>query len=523
MKRSFKAISAVFAVFSLSICHFASAFDGEFRAPWVDTDDLGLRTGIQRLNDSGIINIPVTTYPLLWQDIDRAMESINESDITGADRLAFEYINAKKKLAKEQVGYVQIFTQSDNRRFSSFGESFRDTSFIKSSLNWSNSYVAVNVSPSVHFEDDGDILHLDDSYISGFLGNWVFTLGKQNKWFGPGWDTSLAPTNNARPIPTVSLTRKTSIPLKVPFTESYGIPWSLTTGIGLLEEDRHIPDALIWTFRFNFKLTQSFELGVTRLIQWGGEGRPQDIHTFWEALKGNDNCGAIGPSKDECLNGKEPGNQMAGYDLRYNLHSTFSIPFSLYMQMIAEDGDSKGGLSIFGEEQYQYGVDLALTFDERPLNLFLEYTDTFADCTDGSNVGDGSGIGFGDCYYEHSTYQTGMRYKRRTIGSIYENDAKTWVLGGVWTPDNKSNLSVKLKKLKLNSDNSDRYPDNLNLGNTLTKNKQDLWIFSMSYHSRWRHFEYQFGGNFNRLEEVVANEKQDALGIQFYFSGKYLF
>ena len=46
-------------------------------APWVEVDDLSSRANIQYLADTGVINIPTTTYPLMWKSIAPSLENIN--------------------------------------------------------------------------------------------------------------------------------------------------------------------------------------------------------------------------------------------------------------------------------------------------------------------------------------------------------------------------------------------------------------------------------------------------------------
>ena len=75
---------------------------------------------------------------------------------------------------------------------------------------------------------------------------------------------------------------------------------------------------------------------------------------MFDVLAGRDNCGGVGPSVEECAAGEEPGNQLAGYDIRYST-KLLDHPVALYFTAFAEDGDSKGGLSILGEERLSSG------------------------------------------------------------------------------------------------------------------------------------------------------------------------
>ena len=38
-------------------------------------------------------------------------------------------------------------------------------------------------------------------------GNWSIAASTQDRWWGPGWDGSIILSNNARPIPSLTLDR----------------------------------------------------------------------------------------------------------------------------------------------------------------------------------------------------------------------------------------------------------------------------------------------------------------------------
>ncbi len=446
--------------------------------PWIDTSDIYLKAYIQLLADTGHIITPVTTYPLMWHDIARDLKKTNQSNLTTNQKNAYRYINHQFKLAKKNQTRIKVQTGIENKRFTSFGDQVSDKNSISvhSSIMFEN--FAAKFAPSyTHNPQDGEKTRLDESYVAGFIGNWVVSLGRQNRWYGPTWDTSLSLTNNARPITALAISRKSAIPFTFPFTE-LEVPWTVTSFMGQMDDNRTVKNTLLWGFRLNLKPFKNLELGITRIAQWGGDGHSQDLSTFWNVLTGRTNCGVDDLVCDE--NNPNPANQQAGYDLRYSFN-LFDVPMSFYGQKFAEDG-KEGTLNYLTKAQPQVGFDAHLTILGKPSTVFIELADSLADCGKRDKIG--------DCYYEHSSYKTGMRYNGRTIGSTYDNDAKTYILGTISQLSTNTRLTTKLRYLDLNYDNSDKAPDDPIIGNPVTSIAEQVWMISSSVQHDYRNWRF---------------------------------
>ncbi len=480
--------------------------------PWVDTSNVFLRADIQLLADKGHINIPLTTYPLMWADVGAALAKVYEYKLDVESQNAYWHIKQKLNYSKRNNNIIELNFASDEKRFTSFGEEYRDANFAKGHFSYMGDSWAVKLAPSVS-EDTrrSKNVRLDGSYAAYFLGNWVISFGMQDRWYGPGWDTNLALTNNARPLPAIALTRKSSMPLKLPFFESVEIPWTVTTFMGQFEQDRSVPNAWLWGFRFNFKPTQNLELGLVRLAQWNGDGRPGGFDTFSDVLTGKDLCG-VNVDCDE-----EPGNQQVAVDARFTMN-LFPQPVSLYTQMLAEDGNSKNA-DLVAQKVWTYGLDSSLHAFDNFWRVYLEYTDSFTDCTKGS-AGDVPEVGLGDCLYEHHIYQTGMRHYGRNLGNLYESDAETIVFGMVSQLNGLESWEFKAKYLDLNNDNSDKYPDDPNKGNTVTKIAEEMLVLSLKYQLHQGKFKYTLGGSINHSRFENENE-DDKTEPTLYFNVQY--
>ncbi|XQW86996.1 capsule assembly Wzi family protein [Thalassotalea piscium] len=479
--------------------------------PWIDTSNLFLKAKIQLLADQGYIKTPVTTYPLMWGDIANDLKNINFSLLNETNKNAVTYINHQLKLAQKNLTKLEVNVSLNDNRFTSFGDAFRTKNNISLHKSFITDSFAMKIASTYSNSPiDGESKsRFDGSYIATYLGNWVFSVGKQDRWWGQGWDSNLSLTNNARPVTALAVSRKSAIPFTIPFTE-IDIPWTVTSYMGIMDDNRIIKDTLLWGFRLNFKPLDNLEIGITRLAQWGGEGRNQNASTFWNLLIGKDNCGAGGL---DCSSDQEPGNQQAGYDLRYSL-TLFDVPIAIFGQYFAEDGDNSSSFSFLTEPKYQVGIDSQLSLFGNPSRLFIEYSDTYADCRDIS------GVNIGDCFYEHHTYQTGMRYKQRTIGSLYDNDASVFVLGLITDFKNDMLLTLKVRSMTLNKDNHDKAPDSLIIGNPLSKVKEDIIMLSSKFQYSYKNWRYTLDADVSqsRFVDDYLNDNNVNLAVNVEYN-----
>ncbi|MBL0710937.1 MAG: capsule assembly Wzi family protein [Colwellia sp.] len=500
-----------FSKISFSKFLFVSSFfiiHSVIAEPWIDTSDIYLKANIQLLADTGQIITPVTTYPLMWHDIIRDLKAVDVASLTTNQQSAYYYVKHQFKLAKRNQTRIKAQVGIENKRFTSFGDTPSDKNSIAvhSSMMFEN--IAIKIAPSYTQNPvDGDKMRLDESYVAAFMGNWVLSLGRQNRWYGPTWDTSLSLTNNARPITALTISRKSAEAFVIPFTE-FDIPWTVTSFMGKMDDERTVKDTLLWGFRLNFKPFKNLELGITRLAQWGGEGHSQNVSTFWDVLVGRTNCGIDDLVCDE--NTPNPANQQAGYDLRYSFN-LFDVPMSFYGQKFAEDG-KEGTLKYLTKAQPQVGFDAHINIFNNPSTVFIELSDSLADCGERDNIG--------NCYYEHSTYTTGMRYNGRTIGSTYDNDAKTYVLGAISQLTINTRLITKLRFLDLNYDNSDKAPNNSLIGNTVTSIAEQVWIISSSVQHDYKNWRFILSGDISQssFENDIGNETEFNASLQLEYN-----
>lgn len=466
--------------------------------PWIDTSDIYLKANIQQLADAGYIVTPVTTYPLMWTDIIADLKKTNINQLDKKDQQAYFYIQHQAKLAKQNLTTLKAYISNKNTRFNSFGDNFREKNNIQIQSTYMFENFAAKITTSYTRNPKyGKSSRIDDAYLAAFVGNWVVSLGRQNRWFGPTWDTSFSLSNNARPMTALTLTRKSAQAFKVPFSK-IKVPWTVTSFMGKTDDTRTVKNTLLWGFRLNFKPLPNLEIGLSRLAQWGGDGRSTSISTFWNVLTGRTNCGVDNLICNE--NNPNPANQQAGYDLRYSL-TLFNVPVAIYGQKFAEDG-SANAFNYITKANPQLGIDALLTPYEIPSRVFFEYGDSLAYCTILGKFG-------ANCYYEHESYLTGMRFHGRTISNLYDNDAKSYVLGAITQLDTNTHLTTKLRYLKLNYDNSDKAPNNPLIGNPLTSIAENMTMLSTSLRHSYKNWRFTFDASLSHstFKNNIASTK----------------
>lgn len=415
--------------------------------PWLDTRDAWLRADIEALSSAGIINSPITTWPLPWARVVKDLESFDSQLIPKDVFPAYMRVKRKARLETDSGGRSQISLKGGNQSLllRNFGDDRREKAEITTKNTGLNADVAWNIEVTKAIDPlDGDELRLDHSYVAAIWGNWIFSAGTQERWYGPSWDSSLILSNNARPVPSLSIQRNYSDPFETPWLSWMG-PWSLSAFAGQLESDRFVPHAKILGMSATFKPFDSLEIGLRRTAQWGGEGRPESLSSLIDLAIGRTNCDEIDDGCDDRLNSSEAGNQLAGVDFNWQLPIS-SIQTSLYGQLVGED---EAGFAP-SRKFYQLGVKNNFVIKESLISSFIEYSDTENEYE--KNV-----------TYEHAIYQTGYRFKDKSLGSTYDNDTKAVTLGILMSSKSGSRYSVKVSSISMNSSgNGDKHSINGN-------------------------------------------------------------
>ena len=412
-------------ILGLSVCSImlvnTKAVDA---SPWASPDDLLFRHDLQILVDSGALNIPISTWPLAWGDIAYNLTK-NESEMSLIEITSFQRI--KEALIEAEMGglggQTEIKVAKNPNQMTWFNDSVTNTK----SVGAQSSYLSKNLALNIKVEKIPGKTLMDESYLAIARGNYSLTLGSKKNWWGPGWDSSLVLSSNARPIRGLSIERNFSDPFESAFLKWIG-PWDLSVIIGELDNNRSISDPKFFGMRFGFRPTSSLELGLSRTSLFCGENLSCGFSTFTDML----------------IDKNDDGYNAVGIDFRSS-HKMKNIPFAVYGQLMGEPFNNTMGL--FGMETW------GLINSNQQLEsyrFFVEASST--SCQFYKNDSEKYG-----CAYRNDLYTDGYRYAGSSIGHTSDGDSMVLSLGGILVGENSQLLKSKLSIGQLNRGSINSY------------------------------------------------------------------
>jgi len=464
--------------------------------PVISPGDVGLRHDIQVLADYGAIRGPVSTWPLAWDAIAADLRAARDEEmilpVAVEQTLRSVLARAERESQRGNPRLKgRLAVAEKPARIRGFANTPREEAEISAGFEWFGDHLTVDLNVTgVEDPDDGEDVRPDGSLIALELGNVSIAASTMDRWWGPGWDGSQILSNNARPIPAITLDRNRTDAFKTKWLSWLG-PWDFSLVWGQMEKERVVPNARFLGFRFNFRPLRSLEIGISRTAQWCGDGRPCDFDTFLDLVFGRDNVGDDGVTPEN-----EPGNQLSGFDIRWTNH-WFGTPLSFYSQATGED--EAGGFP--SRYMVQAGIESSSYFRNRwSFRWFLEVTSNSCDAVKSTVIY--------NCAYNHTIYQTGYRYRGRVVGHGAENDARIGSFGIVLTNSNAITWQTLIRYGDINRAGA---PDSRN---TLTPTPQELASIDIEYGRILKIGRIGIGVGYERIDDAVSGlETSDARGF----------
>jgi hypothetical protein len=408
-------------------------------AGWFESGDTQLRMDLQLLNDAEIIVLPLNQWPLPRAAVQYALANAKDhfaTNRTVAD--ALERVRARA--ASPQAGRLGFDTGvrgGEPGLWRDFDTLAREDGEVGASMQYDQGRFSANLDvTAVADPADGDELRLDGSHATVQWGNWLISANALDRWWGPGHEGSLILSNNARPMPTIMVERAEARPFGPTWLSWLG-PYRFSFGISQMEDNREdIDSPLFMAWRVAVMPFNKIELGFSRTAQFCGEQLSCDLNTFGNLLAGNDNLGIDATAENE------PGNQMAGFDLRWN-SPIGHLPYAIYGQYIGEDESSYMPAKYLGQLGLEVWKPLV---DGGLVQGYIEYATTT--CSASTDRGP-----YYNCAYNQGRFNVeGYRYHGRVIGYTADRDAENWALGAKYSAANGSLWTATARRSRLNRD-----------------------------------------------------------------------
>jgi hypothetical protein len=375
-------------------------------SPWAEVGDAQLRSDLNLLAASGLIDDITTEWPLPWAGL---LDQLRDESVL-ASQPAYVRAAAKRVLAKASKGLETngiTFSQSlDVTNLPSLVYGFdglgRQVAETQSSGEFVSGSTAGRLSIGARTGETGDhqVLNLDNSYVGQRIGNAIVYGGYVTHWWGPGWISALQLSNNARPFPQIGISRLDTSAFTTPWLSWIG-PWQAEFFVGLLDGPRTARNTIYTGLRFTFNPVPAFEVGISRTDEMCGSQHPCSPLTEYFNLQNND----TNPDK---------ANDELQLDFRYT-KIVHGIPFEVYTSVMNEDGPNP---IIHSVSSHQGGASVWIPFQESNARITVEYTDSVP-TTDIF----GGGLVYGAAYNDNK-YTDGMRYRGRTLGFSLDSDSR---------------------------------------------------------------------------------------------------
>lgn len=416
-------------VLSLAVLSVLSVLALPAFAQGIVLNNENLRTDLNWLSQQGVIQISTSTWPLSGEELQRAL--FNAKVETPVQQQVLDSVQSALKIENTPVS-LALFAETDSQNFPQrFADEQKSQYQAAFEINLGGAQWDAKLRINAEKDpiiDNGHDANVEGSYIAGKLWNQWLIAGQIPTYWGPGHDGSLIRGDASRPVYGFTMQRAEQKAFETKWLSWIG-SWQYQVFAGQLDDYSAVPNAKLLGMRLTAQPLPYLELGASRTLQWGGEGRSESWNTLWDAIKGNDNVeeGEIDKS-----------NQIAGLDARLNLQQWFNVPLSLYGQFVGED---EAGL-LPSRKMYLAGVDYSSQVKNMPFQLYAEWADTRTN-------GDVWGYSYNHYIYQDGYYQHGF-----PLGHAMGGDGEMYSLGGDIRFDKMNRLNGRVLMAKVNQSNS---------------------------------------------------------------------
>ena len=383
---------------------------------WAQVGDRGLRSDIEILAARGLITGLVTTWPIpagqLRELYDESRMEQEPEYVTSAAHRVLAYLSGPNEPG-DVTGVIETRVTNSPAIVRDFGALARNQADIRVGADWNNDDfgASLRIGGQSRLNGNEGKVSLDGSSVSGIWNNVRFYGGWVDQWYGPGWDSSLILSNNARPFPKIGLMRENPTAFETPWLSWLG-PWQTNFFVGLLDGPRRDTNTYMGGFRLALAPIHGLEIALSRLTEFCGQGHP---------------CNPLSAAFN--LSNSESSQNKTNDEATIELKGTTNIGawvFSPYAQLMNEDT----GPLTHSDTSYLFGSSIVrpVGIDGAYWRVTTEYSDTVATL---------DAFRFGTVVhgvaYNNAGYLDGFRYRDRTIGFSLDSDSRLFTFSGQLT------------------------------------------------------------------------------------------
>jgi Capsule assembly protein Wzi len=386
--------------------------DSTVSLPW--TPSAQARSALHFLVDQAQLPLTLSHWPLPASAVREALAALPNS---ASEAILTAKALVERDLRRDQAAQLTLSLRNKAEALNGFGEESSPgsqadarTAVYQHSLVSAQLGLRVDQIPSqalAPFQNDAK-WRLHHASVATRLGNWNLQAAASQRWWGVGWQSSLVLGSNAPSMNSLSLQRASATASPSPWLAWAG-PWSFEAFLGRMENHITPADPLLMGTRLSFRPVPALEIGLTKVTQTGGQGRPGGLKNLTRAFLG------LGSNADTpAQQATDPGNSLGGFDLR--LRCPAGWPCAAYGQLIGEDQAGllpSKYLGLWGAEWWSANGRQ---------RVFTEYSDTHCYGVPGRTSING-------CAYGNGSYPQGYTHYNRWLGASQGPDSRLFSLG----------------------------------------------------------------------------------------------
>lgn len=390
------------------------------------TSDADLRNDLAWLSGSGAIQLDLSTWPLSQDAVKNALDHSHPQN--QQQRQVIKRVQQRiARLKSDVVVKAHAFSARPSQP-EPFSGALSAQNALSVSANQSGDWWDIHLQGNAEnrqFIDDNSKYNVNGSYAAVKFANQWLAFGQLPQWWGPGNEGSLIRSDAARPVTGFLLQRAQQTAPETRWLQWIG-PWQYQITAGQLAQYSAVPRTKLIGGRFAFQPSPALELGLSGIMQWGGEDRPSSLSDFAKAAIAEDYWGDNDPL----------GNHLAGFDFRYHLLEQFDIPVTVYGQMI---GEHQSGV-LPSDYMYLAGIEGHENYYDNIINWYVEYHNTKTNFHKRSES------------YTHNIYTDGYYQQGRPLGDAIGSDGQLVAIKTEFVTPENQRWSLRIYYAEVNPD-----------------------------------------------------------------------